>query len=155
MPADRDRALPALIARNIAVDDVATRSPNTITPQFRPLAPSVCYPVQELAHGVDLVIVAPMREGQNLHLQIVEPRGGLRDQDMPGFDLGRCRRRAGHLVALGLERNRAHRAFATEILDERGAGARVLDQDRVSSMILGECDDPLLEAGGQCQGKIA
>ncbi len=88
-----------------------------------------------------------MGEGQNLHLQIVEPRGGLRDQDMPGFDLGRCRRRAGHLVAHGLERNWANGTLAPEVLDERGAGARVFDQDRVSSTILGECDNPLLEAG--------
>ena len=101
-----------------------------IVAKFRAISP--CRPLQELRDTVDLVVMSPIWKCQQFKQEGVEPVGFAREMDVSGFDLGGLRHHAIHLAPLRLPTDGAWhspRQIAPEILQERHAGAGILDQD--------------------------
>src|SRR5262245_47848353 len=94
-------------------------------------------PAQELGDTVDLIVVSAVRKRQQFMQQRREPIGFPRQVDMPRLDLGRLRDHAIRLAALRLLADWAcHslRQILPQILQQRHARPRILDQDRTGPM---------------------
>ncbi len=57
---------------------------------------------------------------QDLGLEILQPGGTFREQDVARLDFGRLGRHAGHLVAFGLDGDRPNDTVAAQVLDQVG-----------------------------------
>ena len=68
-------------------------------------------------------------ELKDFRLEFVKPGGFFRKPDLAGLDLGRLRAHARDFVVLGFYRNQPEPP-TPEILDEAGAGPRILDEKR-------------------------
>ena len=83
-----------------------------------PIALALIDPVEELRDGIDLVVVAPVRELQQLRAKLVEPFGAPRQMNVAGLDLGGLGVHARGLIDLGPEWNWVRYAlFLAKILD--------------------------------------
>jgi hypothetical protein len=83
-------------------------------------------PIERLRHRVDLIVVRAVWEGHHLGLELVKPWRFVRQEHMSGLDLRWLRAHAQRLVAFGLEWD-SSQALGSEVLDQRGARARILD----------------------------
>ncbi len=99
------------------------REPATGSENPRPPGTGPRDPGEELRQAVDLVVVATMGELQDLGLEVLEPGGALRQENVPGLDLGRLGGHAGHLVAFGLNGDRADLAVVLQVLDQVGCAS--------------------------------
>ena len=99
-----------------------------------PIALALIEPVEELRHGIDLIVMASVRELQQLPAKFVEPFGAPGQMNVAGLDLCGLGMYAGCLVDLRPEGNWIRYAdFLPKILDERRAGAHVLNHDPVGT----------------------
>ena len=97
-----------------------------------------------MRNTIDLVVMSSVRKCQQFMQEGVEPVGLPWQMDVSCFDLGRLRHHAIRFASLRLPTDRAWhspRQIAPEILQERHAGARILDQDGSGTVLRRETRD--------------
>ncbi len=102
------------------------------------------YPVKELRHAIDLVVVFAVRKLRDLAAEFVEPGRVLGEVDTALFDDRGLGVQAGDLVLFWDERDGARCGgvvLAPELLKERGTEALVLDDSVVRARSLRVLDD--------------
>jgi hypothetical protein len=119
-------------------------------------------PIEKLRNTIDLVVISPMWKCQQFKQEGVKPISLAREIDVSSFDFGRLRHHAICLIPLRLATDRAchsSRQIAPEILQERHAGTRILDQDGAGTMFRCDLSDfapkiGVLEAGAEHIEKV-
>ncbi len=103
-------------------------------------------PAEELRKAVDLIVEAPVGEGHDFGLELVEPWRQFGEDHLARLDMRRLVAHARHLVGLRVDRDgRDAGLFEPKILDQLRAGPPVLDQHAAGGKAACHVDDPLLQ----------
>src|SRR5215813_4179992 len=100
-------------------------------------------PLEKQQQRVDLVVVAAARKGEQLLLEIGEPRGLPWQQDAAGFEAALLAAHAGFFVGVRLAADDVEPGLFPQQLDQPHAAAGILDDDEIGLPLPGECDNLL------------
>src|SRR5258707_3120377 len=94
----------------------------------------VVNPVKKLRDAVDLIVVSTVWELFHLGLKIAQPRCALWQENLSSFDLCCLSMEPGDLVLFRIDGDGTQATFEPQILNKTGAGALILNQDRVGAI---------------------
>ena len=81
------------------------------------------HPIEELGEAVNLIVVLPIGEREHLCLELIKPRGALRNMDVPRLDQGHLIIETSDLVRLWIYADEVLEVFATKCRDRKAAHA--------------------------------